>query len=233
MTDVRLTFYRCFSDVVTAAVLRLPGLVSQHMEAYMRRSLLAVVVLGMLLVVPAYAQVSIGIGGQYLGLGGNDFEGTDGGLGAEARIMFPVGKSVSLGGGLQYSAHNSDFFDNSIKILGILAEGRYMFQTASGKATPYLAGRGGWAKASTSDVDIDGDGIVDINDLSQSGMVFGAGGGVLVSMSPTASLDLGLVFHTVSFGDADADGTTITNSDVSGTGIQLRVGVSFKLGTAK
>ena len=199
----------------------------------MRRSLLAVVVLGMLAVVPAYAQVSIGVGGQFLSFGGSDFEGTDAGFGAEARLMFPVGKSVSLGGGLQYSSHNDDFFDNSMKVLGILAEGRYMFHTTSGKATPYLAGRGGWTKASTSDVDVDGDGIVDINDLKWSGFVFGAGGGVLISMSPTASLDLGLVLHSLSLGDADADGTTITNTDVSGTALQIRAGVSFRLGTAK
>lgn len=201
----------------------------------MKRIRLAVFAVGLLSAVPALAnaQVSIGVGGHSLSFGGDDFQGTDAGFGAEARVMFPVGTSVSLGGGLQYSAHNSDFFDNSIKVLGILAEGRYMFRTPSGKTTPYVAGRGGWAQGSTNDVDIDGDGIPDINKVKQSGIVFGAGGGVLVTMSPTVALDLGLVFHSVSFGDADADGTTLTNSDVSGTGLQIRAGVSFKLGGAR
>lgn len=203
------------------------------MRAYLRRTLLAVVVLGLLSVVPANAQFSLGVGGQYLSFGGTDFEGTKAGFGGEARVMFPVGTSFSLGGGVQYSSHNDDFFENSMKVLGILAEGRYMYRTASGKATPYLAGRGGWTQASTSDVDVDGDGIVDINSLKWSGFAIGAGGGVLISMSSTAALDLGLVMHSISFGDADADGTTITDTKVSGTGLQLRAGVSFKLGAAK
>ncbi len=197
-------------------------------------SLVTSVVVALLCVTPARAdgQVSIGVGGQLLSLGGNDFETTDAGFGGEANVMFAAGKAVKLGGGFQYSSHNDDGFDNSVKILGLFAEGRYMFATATGKATPYLAGRGGWVQGSVSDVDIDGDGTPDIEKVKASGFAFGAGGGVLISLSPSTSFDVGAVFHSVSLGDADADGTTIPNSDVSGTGIQFRVGVSFKVGGA-
>jgi hypothetical protein len=107
-----------------------------------------------------------------------------------------------------------------------------MFATSSGAVRPYVLGRGGWAQASTSDVDVNGDGITDIEKLTQGGLVYGAGGGVLIG-SPTASLDLGLVLHSVSLGDAAADGTTISNTHVGGAAIQVRAGVSLKLGRAR
>ncbi len=176
----------------------------------------------------AAAQVSIGIGGQLLSLGGEDFTSADAGFGGEANIMFPIGKSVKLGGGVQYSSHDDAFLPNNIAVLGVLAEGRYMFR-ASGNATPYVAGRGGWVRAS-SRVDVDFDGTDD--DVSQTGFAFGAGGGVMITLSPAVAVDIGAVFHAVSFGDGQADGTTVPNTDASGTGLQIRAGVSFKLGGA-
>lgn len=197
-------------------------------------SLVASVVVALLCVTPARAdaQVSIGIGGQLLSLGGDDFQGTDAGFGGEANVMFRVGNALKLGGGAQYSSHNDDAFDNSLKILGLFAEGRYMLATASGKATPYVAGRGGWVQASVSDVDVDGDGTPDFKKVKTSGFAFGGGGGVMITLSPTVALDLGAIFHSVSVGDVDADGTTIPNTDASGTGLQIRVGVSFRVGGA-
>ncbi|MGH7568612.1 MAG: outer membrane beta-barrel protein [Gemmatimonadales bacterium] len=197
-------------------------------------SLVVSVVVALLCFTPARAgaQVSIGVGGQFLSLSGDDFEGTDAGFGGEAKVMFSAGKVVKLGGGVQYSSHNQDNLAASVKILGLIAEGRYMFATASGKATPYVAGRGGWVQGRVSDPDFDGDGTPDANKLTSSGFAFGAGGGVLVSLSSSTSLDLGAVFHSVSLGDIDADGTTIPNSDSNGTVFQFRVGVSFMVGGA-
>lgn len=176
------------------------------------------------------AQVSIGVGGQLLSLGGSDFDGTDTGFGGEGNVLFSVGRSVKLGAGLQYSSHNEAGFDSNTGVLGVLGEARYMFSTSSTKVTPYIAGRGGWARASIS-VDIDGDGTDET--VSASGFAGGGGAGVMITLSPMVGLDLGAVFHAVSLGDAEVDGTTVPNTDSNGSALQVRAGVSFKLGGAR
>lgn len=179
------------------------------------------------------AQVSVGISGQFLSLGGDDFDSADAGFGAVATVLFPLGPSGKLGGGLQYSRHDDDFVEDDLAVLGVIAEGRYMFPTAGGKTTPYLAGRTGWTHVSISDVDVNGDGIPDAQQVSATGFALGAGGGVMIAFSRMLVLDLGAVIHAVSLGDAKADGTTVPNTDLNGTALQVRVGVAFTLGGAR
>lgn len=175
----------------------------------------------------AAAQVSIGVGAQLLSLGGDDFRSADAGFGGEAGVLFPVGKSLQMGGSVQYSSHDDAFLDNNIAVLGLFYAGRFVFRQARGNVTPYIVGRGGWVRAS-SKVDVDFDGTDD--DVSQTGFGFGGGGGVMITLSPTVALDLGAVFHAVSLGDGKADGTTVPNTDANGTALQIRAGVSVKLG---
>jgi hypothetical protein len=177
----------------------------------------------------AAAQVSIGIGAQLLCLGGNDFRSADAGFGGEASVLFPVGKSFKMGAAVQYSSHDDAFLDNNIAVLGLFYAGRFVFRQAKGGVTPYIVGRGGWVRAS-SKVDVDFDGTDD--DVSQTGFAFGGGGGVMIPLSPSVEIDLGAAFHAVSLGDGKADGTTVPNTDASGTALQIRAGVSFKIGGA-
>ena len=195
----------------------------------MRRIYPALLVIAFMVSAPhaARAQTTLGIGAQYMDFGGSDFDGTDGGFGLEGRVMFPAGKSALVGGGIQYSSHNEASFSNNIAVLGILGEGRYQFPTKTGKVTPYVAGRLGWAKASVSE-DLDGDGIDD--HVKWSGIAFGAGGGLLVATGATSSFDFGLVLHSVSFGDATVNGTSVSDTKLSGTAFQFRAGMSFKVG---
>jgi opacity protein-like surface antigen len=167
------------------------------------------------------AQVGIGVSGQYLSLGGSDFEGTDAGFGAEGNVMFPIGTSIKLGPSVQYSSHDVPAFGESLSLLGIFGEGRYMLG-GGGKATPYIGARVGYAMASAS--------VSGIGDISQNGMAFGGGVGVMIAMSPTLAIDLNGMFHSVSLGDAEVDGQSISGSDASGTALQIRAGVNFKLG---
>jgi opacity protein-like surface antigen len=169
----------------------------------------------------ASAQVTVGVGGQLLSLGGDDFQGIGSGFGGEARVLFPVGTSVLLGAGVQYSSHTIEGIDPNMSVLGLIAEGRYQFKMATGKATPYVGGRGGYVRASISEGG---------SSASQNGFAFGALAGVAIAMAPTTSLDLGLAFHAVKMGDAKIDGETEPDTDSSGTGFQFRAGVSFKLG---
>ena len=187
------------------------------------------------------AQASIGVGGQYLSFGGSDFEGIDAGMGLEATVMFPAGKAVMLGGSAQWSTHNDAIFSDATTALGIFAEGRYLFRSTSGsKLTPYIAGRGGWVKgtqtAQASELGFSTGSV----DASTCGFAFGGGAGVMIALSPTLSLDINGMMHSVSFGDGhikgNIDGTPIDedvpDSKTSGTALQLRAGLSFKLGSA-
>jgi len=56
------------------------------------------------------------------------------------------------------------------------------------------------------------------------------GGGLMFALSPSLALDLNAMFHTVSFGNAKVDGTEIPDSKASGTALQIRAGINFKLG---
>ena len=184
------------------------------------------------------AQTSIGGGMQYLSFGGSDFEGTDGGMGFEANVMFPAGKALMLGVSGQWSTHNNDFSDD-LTALGIFGEGRYLFRSTSGsKLTPYVGGRLGWAKGSQTISASEVGGSTGSADLSTSGFAFGGGAGLMVALSPAVSLDVNGIIHSVSFGDTHAkgniDGTPIDDdipdSSAGGTAVQLRAGFSFKLG---
>ena len=172
------------------------------------------------------AQVSIGANGQYLSLGGNDFSAIDAGFGAGASVLIPVGKSLMVGGSGQYSTHGVTGVNENLNALGLLAEARYLFRTPGGKVSPYVAGRGGWLRASASNIDL-GAGP---SDYSQSGFAFGGGGGVMIGLTPKMAVDLGAVYHSVSLGDAKVDGQTQTGTESSGTGLQVRGGVAIKLG---
>ena len=184
-----------------------------------RRLVAVVCALFFVVVSTSAAQVSIGVSGQYLSLGGDDFSGTDAGPGIEGNVMFPVAPSIKVGASAQWSSH--DVSGESLKILGIFGEGRYLF-TMTGKSTPYIAARGGWTQASAD--------VTGLGSLKQSGFAFGGGVGVMIAMTPSVAIDLNGMFHSVSLGDIKADGTTVDGTSASGTALQIRAGVNFKLG---
>jgi len=186
-----------------------------------RKLLAALFALALVGATAGVAQVSIGIGGQYLGFGGSDFETTDDGFGVEGNVMFGLGTSFKLGPSVQWSSHYDSFIDENISVLGILGEGRYMLGMGTGKATPYIAGRAGWVQASAT-----------VGGLSakQSGFAGGGGVGVMIALSPALAFDLNGMFHAVSFGNAKVDGSEVPDSKTSGTALQVRAGINFKLG---
>jgi hypothetical protein len=184
------------------------------------------------------AQTSIGVGMQYMSFGGSDFDGTDAGMGFEANVMFPAGKAFMLGASGQWSTHNNDFSDD-LTALGIFGEGRYLFRSASGsKLTPYVGGRLGWARGAQTVSASEVGGSTGSVDLTASGLVFGGGAGVMIGLSPSVSLDINGMIHSVSFGDTHVQGAIdgsaidddIPDSSAGGTAMQLRAGISFKLG---
>jgi opacity protein-like surface antigen len=178
------------------------------------------------------AQVSIGAAGQWFSPSSDDYKNNldiklNSGFGAAGSIMYAVTPAISLGGSVQWSSHGLEEAStgtaaaNNASILGLFGEGRYSFTTAS-KATPYIGARVGWAQWTYSEA---GD------DLKANGLAFGGGVGVMIGLTPTLSLDLNGMFNSHSFGDIKVNGTSASGTDGNVTGIQIRAGVSYKLGT--
>jgi hypothetical protein len=91
---------------------------------------------------PADAQVKIGVAGLYASLGGDDFQGTDAGLGGDAQVRFALSPTFTLGGGVQFTSHDNNFADGNINVLGVFAEPRYhIAMSGAGALRPYLAAR--------------------------------------------------------------------------------------------
>lgn len=187
----------------------------------MKRPLAVLAVL--LLVAPAIAsaQTSLGFGVQLLDLGGSDFDGISAGIGVEARVMLRAGQSAQVGVGAQYSTHGIQGIDPNFNILGLIPEFRYLFKGTGGKVTPYVGGRAGYIHASVSQGG---------NSVTASGYAFGATGGIQLETSSSMSFDLGLAFQSAHLGDLKANGATQPDTKSSGTGLQFRAGLSFKLG---
>jgi hypothetical protein len=89
------------------------------------------------------------------------------------------------------------------------------------KATPYVAGRVGYAQWSYNESGLD---------LKSSGLAFGGGVGVLIAMSPTLAIDVNGVYNSHSFGDISDSGTSVSGTSGTVSALQLRAGVNFKLG---
>jgi len=170
---------------------------------------------------PAVAQVSIGAAGLYASINGSDFDGTDAGFGLDAQVRFPLGTGFSLGIGGQWTTHGIQGTSDNLGVLGVFGEPRYVFTTTSETLKPYLAARGGYLHESFS-----GGGI----DASASGYFVGGGGGLVISVGPTVSVDLAVLWTTVSFGDATVNGSKVSNSNTSGSALAIRGGVLIGLG---
>lgn len=159
----------------------------------------------------------------YVGLSGEGYAGSGGGIGAEGQVRYNFVNSMSLGGGLQYSRHSFPEgvnLDNPLTLFGVFVEPRYVIRTSSPKLAPYASARIAFLRQSTK---------VGNLDQSASGTQLNAGGGVLVALNALINLDLGVTFGSVRFGKYKQ---SVTGKDAgSGTNVVLRAGLSLGVGT--
>jgi hypothetical protein len=155
----------------------------------------------------------------YATVNGNDFEGTDAGLGfdAQARVKFTA---LSLGLGYQRSTHAIESIDEKIVASGLFVEPRYEFSSAS-SVTPYLSARIGRVKQSLESGS---------SKAEASGFSFGGGAGVIMPLGKTLRLNTSASWNSLSFGDAEVDGSQIPDSKSKGSSVMLRAGISFNFG---
>lgn len=183
------------------------------------RSIAVVVMagLGLATVRPASAQVSFDVGGLYVSLSGNDFQGVNAGIGADAQVRFRLAPStLTLGIGGQYTTHSVDGFTPNFHVYGVFVEPRYPFPSGASQIAPYLAARAGYLHQSISQGG---------STLSANGFMVGGGGGILIGVGGV-DIDIGFLFALANFGEQQLNGSPTGNSP-NGTAVALRAGVVF------
>lgn len=164
--------------------------------------------------------LSVEFAGIYATLSGDDFEGTDAGMGFDAQLRYTTGSQFTVGGGVQRTTHGIDGFDNNLAVLGFFVEPRMNIKmSGTSNLAPFLALRAAYLKESLSEGG---------SDLSASGYLIGFGGGLSMSASPSMSLTGTVTYNIVNFGEAEVDGTSIPDSDAGGSSLALRFGVNWR-----
>jgi hypothetical protein len=160
--------------------------------------------------------------GLYAALNGSDFEGINAGLGGDLQFRYQATRGVSIGGGFQYTSHGIEGFSENFGVRAFFVDGRYAFeQAAASSVTPYLGVRVALAHYGVSSGG---------NELAANGTAFGPIGGLLVRLTPTAQLDIGMAWFAVHFGNAEINGSQQPDSKSSGSALALRAGVVFGFG---
>ena len=159
---------------------------------------------------------AIGANGGFYTLSGDDFETTDAGFGLNGFVRYNFPSGFSISGGFQWNTHNDDFIGESITIIGVIVDPRYYFQLKTPTVTPFVGGRAGYLRESVTVAGFD---------LSASGFAFGGTGGILFQASPQFAIETTVSFQSLSFGDVDVDGTTVPNTDASGTSLGISAGL--------
>ena len=159
------------------------------------------------------------VAGIYATLSGDDFEGTDAGMGFDAQLRYTRSSTFSLGGGIQRTSHGVDGLDNNIAVLGFFVEPRMdLKMSGTSNLSPFLAFRAAYLRESLSEGG---------SDFSATGYGFGFGGGLSMAASPSMSLTGTITYNIVNFGEVEVDGDAIPDSDAGGSSLAVRFGVKW------
>ena len=128
--------------------------------------------------------------------------------------------ALSIGAGIEQTFHDVDGFpDRTVRLTGGFLEPRYVIDTGSDRAVPYLA-----ARLASSEIFVE----EGTNSSTATGFTVNGGGGLLVRLGSSTNLDFG-----VSVGWKDLGEATIGNTVFDmGTGSNLifRLGLAFGFG---
>lgn len=148
-----------------------------------------------------------------------------GGAGFDIKGRYAYNDRFSLALGAERTTHDVEDVKDDLAHRVFYLEPRLTFPSllagSSQKWLPYASARLGRSKYSIEANDVD---------YEASGWLYGVGGGVLYEINPTTQLDLGLSWSHAGFGEQEADGDKIDDSDMSANITALRVGVSYRFG---
>ncbi|HKS07329.1 MAG TPA: outer membrane beta-barrel protein [Gemmatimonadaceae bacterium] len=186
------------------------------------RSLLAMSLL-VVIAVPARAQgIKLEASLVHSTPGGDDFDGSKAGIGFDLAAVLSTPAKFSVAAGIQRTTHELEGSSDKIAALQFYAEPRMALGMLMGPVSPYL-----YVCASY----VNNSGDIGAVEMKQKGFGFGGGLGIKASLPMSGlSWHASAGFHSIKLGDVENDGTTVPNSDASGTMMTLRAGVSFSFG---
>ena len=154
--------------------------------------------------------------------GGDDFDGTKSGIGFDLAAVLSTPAKFSVAVGVQRTSHELEGSGDKFAVLQFYAEPRMSIGLLMGPVSPYL-----FACASYANMSGDAGPV----EMKQKGFGFGGGLGIKASLPMSGlSWHASAGFHSLKLGDREDDGTTVPNSDASGTMVVLRAGFSFSFG---
>ncbi|MGH7717849.1 MAG: outer membrane beta-barrel protein [Gemmatimonadaceae bacterium] len=156
----------------------------------------------------------------YASVSGDDFDGTDAGIGFDAQARVSFG-GLSLGLGYQRTSHDVEGLDESATVSGVFVEPRLALPMSMSRMSPFLMGRLGRVSNSLEDTGIE---------VEASGWSYGAGAGMNIAAAQRVALSLAAFYSGVSFSNAEVDGSEVPDSELSGGGLSLRAGLSIAFG---
>lgn len=164
---------------------------------------------------------SVQVSGLYAGLFGNANATLKSGFGAEAQLRYTPG-AVSIGGGFQWTHHNTTTAGVPLKLYGVFIEPRYVIPTRSNTVAPYVSSRISVLKQDISDAQFR---------VKASGFTGNLGGGFLFRAGSRMNVDVGASFGYTHFGDRTltdkVNGTETTGPGGNGSNVVGRVGLAF------
>jgi hypothetical protein len=163
------------------------------------------------------SRTSVSIGGDavYTSVGSRDGAGGIGdGVGFDAHASLDV-SALSLGAGYQRTSHDLTGTTRSAVYDGFYVEPRVRLELGGTNFTPYVAGRVGRMRQTIPNA-------TSTADSRRTGTALGAGGGLLVSLTRGASLDLGALWSTLSYSE---DRSLPQVVDTGKDGVVLRAGL--------
>lgn len=189
------------------------------------RILVAAAMLGGLVATSANAQgikpsFSIEGGALYASVSGDDFEGTDAGMGFDAQARLAFG-GFSIGAGYQRTSHDIEGLEESASVSSFFVEPRLALPMGMSRVSPYLMGRIGRVSNSLEESGIEAE---------ANGWSYGAGAGLNIAAASRVALNVSAFYNGLSFGDYEVDGSEISDSNSSGGSFVLRAGLSVGLG---
>jgi hypothetical protein len=162
--------------------------------------------------------------GLLVSLNGSSFSDLGFGTGAGGEFQLRVNPSAfSVGAGVQITSHSANSgFQDKLSLIGFFVEPRYAIPVSSTTVFPYVAGR---LAVLNQSITLQGG-----THVTASGTAVGVGGGMVIPLSHSINLDLGVALTSASFGDYTIGSQTTTESAGSGSSVVIKAGLNIGLG---
>jgi hypothetical protein len=190
---------------------------------------------------PLHSGVGLEAAAGYGILAGEVGDSVGGGLQAEGVVFYqPRDLPARFGAGAGYSWSGFDRADGSLGKLSLFGTATLLIRNSDTEMLPYVQLRFGWTRLSddqgcgppyeqAEELCGAGPGELTPGTRTRSGIEVGAAVGVDIPLGERFSLDIAGTFVWLGLGDFDFEGTTLPNTDASGSAFGIRAGAIYFL----